>query len=174
MLERVYDTLRGILFYELPKNAKGEAVIFDRPVSGFYIGEAAVRPNAISIIFKGASSPLKDISFGLQEFEHNVSIEINSKEVPILEGAVDMAKMGIIPAGMYRNKEYVGKDVELQNIEIEIEDILYDPQTSGGLLVSVKSGLADMLVEDMKKNGSIEAKIIGEVKSKGDKYITVI
>lgn len=77
MLERVYDTLRGILFYELPKNAKGEAVIFDRPVSGFYIGEASVRPNAISIIFKGASSPLKDISFGLQEFEHNVSIEIN-------------------------------------------------------------------------------------------------
>ena len=104
----------------------------------------------------------------------DVSIEINSKEVPILEGAVDMAKMGIIPAGMYRNKEYVGKDVELQNIEIEIEDILYDPQTSGGLLISVNSDLAEMLVEDMKKNGSIEAKIIGEVKSRGDKYIKVI
>lgn len=104
----------------------------------------------------------------------DVSIEINSKEVPILEGAIDMAKMGIIPAGMYRNKEYVGKDVELQNIEIEIEDILYDPQTSGGLLVSVNSDLADMLIEDMKKNGSIEAKIIGEVKSRGDKYIKVI
>jgi hypothetical protein len=78
MLERVYDTLRGILFSELPKNAKGEAVIFDRPVSGFYIGEAGVKPNAISIVFKGASSPLKDISFGLQEFEHNVVIEINA------------------------------------------------------------------------------------------------
>jgi hypothetical protein len=77
MLERVYDTLRGILFYELPKNAKGEAVIFDRPVSGFYIGEAGVKPNAISIVLKGASSPLKDISFGLQEFEHNVTIEIS-------------------------------------------------------------------------------------------------
>jgi len=77
MLERVYDTLRGILFYELPKNAKGEAVIFDRPVTGFYIGEAGVKPNAISIVFKGASSPLKDISFGLQEFEHNVAIEVN-------------------------------------------------------------------------------------------------
>lgn len=104
----------------------------------------------------------------------NVSIEINSKEVPILEGAVDMAKMGIIPAGMYRNKEYIGKDVKVQNIETEIEDILYDPQTSGGLLVSVNSDLADILVEDMKKNGSIEAKIIGEVKPTGDKYITVI
>lgn len=77
MLERVYDTLRGILFYELPKNAKGEAIIFDRPVTGFYIGEAAVRPNGIAIVFKGSSSPLKDISFGLQEFEHSVSIEVN-------------------------------------------------------------------------------------------------
>ena len=77
MLERVFDTLRGILFYELPKNAKGEAVIFDRPVYGFYIGEAAVRPNGIAIVFKGASSPLKDISFGLQEFEHNLNIEVN-------------------------------------------------------------------------------------------------
>lgn len=104
----------------------------------------------------------------------NVSIEIDSKEVPILEGAVDMAQMGIIPAGMYRNKEYVGKDVQMKDIETLVEDILYDPQTSGGLLVSVNPDLADMLVEDMKKNGSIEAKIIGEVKSRGDKYITVI
>ena len=77
MLERVYDTIRGILFHELPKNAKGEAVIFDRPISGFYIGDSAVRPNGIAIVLKGASSPLKDISFGLQEYEHNVTIEVN-------------------------------------------------------------------------------------------------
>jgi len=68
----------------------------------------------------------------------NVSIEINSKDVPILDGAIDMAKMGIIPAGMYRNKEYISKDVDIINIDIAIEDILYDPQTSGGLLESVK------------------------------------
>ena len=104
----------------------------------------------------------------------NVSIEIDSKEVPILEGAVDMARMGIIPAGMYRNKEYIGKDVSTNNIATEIEDILYDPQTSGGLLISVREELADMLIKDMKKNGSIEAKVIGEVKEKSSKYITVI
>lgn len=104
----------------------------------------------------------------------NVTIEIDSKKVPILEGAIDMASMGIIPAGMYRNKGYISKDVELINIETVIEDILYDPQTSGGLLISVKSELADDLIEDMKMNGSIEAKIIGKVKMKMDKYITVI
>lgn len=103
-----------------------------------------------------------------------VSIEIDSKEVPILDGALEMANMGIIPAGMYRNKQYISKDVELIGIDVAMEDILYDPQTSGGLLISVKSELAEALVEDMKKNGSIEAKIIGEVRSKGDKYIKVV
>lgn len=103
----------------------------------------------------------------------NVSIEINSDEVPIIEGTIEMASMGIIPAGMYRNKEYIGKDVEIKNIKTEIEDILYDPQTSGGLLVSVSSDLAEELIKDMKKNGSIEAKIIGTVKEKQDKYIIV-
>lgn len=103
----------------------------------------------------------------------NVSIEINSDEVPIIEGAIEMASMGIIPAGMYRNKEYIGKDVDIKNIKTEIEDILYDPQTSGGLLVSVSSDLAEELIKDMKKNGSIEAKIIGTVKEKQEKYIIV-
>ena len=104
----------------------------------------------------------------------NVSIEINSKDVPILDGAIDMANMGIIPAGMYRNKEYISRDVNIIDVDTAIEDILYDPQTSGGLLISVKEELADKLVEDMKLNGSIEAKIIGSVKKKEEKYITVI
>lgn len=76
MLERVYDTIRGILYHELPKNAKDQIVIFDRPVTGFYIGEQAVKPNGISFTFMGSSSPLKDIAFGLQEFEHSLTINI--------------------------------------------------------------------------------------------------
>ena len=103
----------------------------------------------------------------------NVSIEINSKDVPILDGAIDMANMGIIPAGMYRNKEYISKDVNIIDVDTAIEDILYDPQTSGGLLISVKEELADKLVEDMKLNVIIEAKII-EVLKKKEEYITVI
>lgn len=104
----------------------------------------------------------------------NVSIEIESTEVPILEGAISMANMGIIPAGMYKNKEYISKDVLIvDDIDTAIEDILYDPQTSGGLLVSVSEENAEKLVESMLKNGSIEAKIIGTVKEKLDKFIYV-
>ena len=104
----------------------------------------------------------------------NVSIELNSQDIPLLEGALDMANMGIIPAGMYRNKEYVSKDVKLVNIEQSLEDVLHDPQTSGGLLVSVDSDLADELVNVMKNNNVHEVAIIGSVKEKEDKYITVI
>ena len=79
----------------------------------------------------------------------------------------------VVPAGMYRNKQYIEKDVDMQDVDIAVRDILYDPQTSGGLLVSVKAEYAEELVKDMKLNGSIEAKIIGYVKSKDEKYITV-
>lgn len=57
----------------------------------------------------------------------NVSIEINSKDVPILDGAIDMANMGIIPAGMYRNKEYISKDVNIIDVDAAIEDIFIWP-----------------------------------------------
>ncbi len=103
-----------------------------------------------------------------------VSIELEANNIPILEGAIDMASMGIIPAGMYRNKEYISNDVEIINIDEVIEDILYDPQTSGGLLISVDENLADDLLKIMQKNNVLEAKIIGSVKSKKEKYITVI
>lgn len=103
----------------------------------------------------------------------DVTIEIEANEVPIINGSIDMANMGIIPAGMYRNKEYIGKHVHAEGIEEAMEDILHDPQTSGGLLVSVRADLADILVEDMKKNGSIEAKIIGTVVKKQEAYIKV-
>ena len=78
MLEKVYDTLRGILFYEFPKNAKGQAVVYDRTVTGFYVGDVGVKPNSLSVTLKGASSPLKDIALGLQEFEHNITLEITA------------------------------------------------------------------------------------------------
>jgi hypothetical protein len=78
MLERVYDTIQGILFHEFPKNNNGQAVVYDRPVTGFYIGDVGVKPNALSIAIKGGSSSLKDIALGLQEYEHNLTVEINA------------------------------------------------------------------------------------------------
>lgn len=107
----------------------------------------------------------------------DVTIKIDSKEVPIIEGTLEMAEMGIIPAGMYKNMNHASKDVDLvEDVKESIKDALYDPQTAGGLLISVKADIADKVAEDMLKNGAIEAKIIGEVLEKApeDKFIKII
>lgn len=107
----------------------------------------------------------------------DVTIEIDSKNVPILDGAIEMAQMGIVPSGAYNNMGYIQEDVmKDESVPECIEDCLYDPQTSGGLLVAVRADQADDIVKDMLANGSIVAEVIGEVKEKYEngKYIHVI
>ena len=92
-----------------------------------------------------------------------VSIEIESKHVPIIEGAIEMAQMGIIPAGMYKNMHYVSKDVEVVgNIEVAVQDILYDPQTSGGLLIAVNPEDVEEIMKELETL-SLPCGVIGEV-----------
>ena len=66
-----------------------------------------------------------------------VSIEIHIQEVPRFDGALEFASMGLLPGAAYSNREYVGSAVEFDDdIELAEQDLLFDPQTSGGLLIS--------------------------------------
>lgn len=103
----------------------------------------------------------------------NVSIEIDSKKVPIIDGVLDFANMGIIPGGMYRNRDYISKNVYSELVPTNIMDTLYDPQTSGGLLISVNEKYADDLIKSIFKNGGIEAQKVGKVVIKENNYIKV-
>lgn len=68
----------------------------------------------------------------------NKSIEFFSKNMPILSKALEYARMGIIPEGMYNNQEYLKDFFKCSsNVPQEIQDVLLDPQTSGGLLLSM-------------------------------------
>ena len=58
--------------------------------------------------------------------------------IPIIEEAISLAKMGIIPGGAYRNMNYVKDHVEISENTSRRIDCLFDPQTSGGLLISVE------------------------------------
>jgi hypothetical protein len=78
MLEKVFDTLQGIIYNDLPKNSASKAVVYDRPIDHWFIGERQIKPGNISITFSGSSSPLKDVTFGFQEFEHSINIEIDA------------------------------------------------------------------------------------------------
>ena len=67
----------------------------------------------------------------------NVTLEIFREQLPILPGAADLARMGLVPAGAYRNREYAGADLETGEAREWEVDLLTDPQTSGGLLLAV-------------------------------------
>lgn len=104
----------------------------------------------------------------------DVTLRIDSKRVPVIDGAVEFARMGIIPEGAYKNMSYVSEDVSISDeVEEALSDVFYDPQTSGGLLVSLPADIAEEVCLDMKSNGSICAEIIGDVVEKKDRYIEV-
>lgn len=102
------------------------------------------------------------------------TIEIDSKNVPMLKNVKTYADMGIIPAGMYKNLEYISPDVEVENgVSQSTLDVLYDPQTSGGLLISIPESDANRLVEELKKAKSLCWDIIGKAVPKKGKFIIV-
>lgn len=69
-----------------------------------------------------------------------VTFELNVKDIAYMEEAVAYAKMGLIPAGAYKNRGYSIGKVDTGAVEEHYLDLLYDPQTSGGLLISVSPG----------------------------------
>jgi selenide,water dikinase len=103
----------------------------------------------------------------------DVTIKLFSSSVPVIEEAISLARMGIIPAGAYRNMEYVKKQVEVSDKTAqEIIDCMCDPQTSGGLLISVEKSKADLLLNELK-NSPTPYGLVGEVTERQDCRIIV-
>jgi len=64
----------------------------------------------------------------------NVTLEIDPAAIRFLPGAVDYARQGALPGGLHNNREFAGACVEGRS---DVDDLLYDPQTSGGLLITM-------------------------------------
>jgi selenide,water dikinase len=91
-------------------------------------------------------------------------VSVFAEAIPIMPGVAELANMGLIPAGTYRNREFRQTMVEESpSLDPVIRDILFDPQTSGGLLISVDSGASNDLVLELRENGSPLAAVIGNV-----------
>lgn len=101
------------------------------------------------------------------------TIEIFSDSVPIVDEALEYAKMGIIPEGMYNNLEYLKDKFTLDsNIHQELQDALLDPQTSGGLLLSLPEKDAKEFLSRIEMF-TPHARVIGQVVNKKNKAIAI-
>jgi len=103
----------------------------------------------------------------------NLSAKIHSSRIPLLEGALECARAGHIPAGLKANREFAECVVQYTDgISEEMKAILFDPQTAGGLLVSVAPAVAGEIVGALKGAGIPSAEI-GEVLPEAEHLITV-
>lgn len=95
---------------------------------------------------------------------------LDTGSLPVLKGVQAYTEMGLIPAGAYRNREYLEKDVESRISGTWQEDLIYDPQTSGGLLIAVSEEEAPEL---LKRLNTLElpSAMIGKVTEKQEKFL---
>jgi selenide,water dikinase len=104
-----------------------------------------------------------------------VGMVIDSAAVPFFPEAKEYAAMGMIPGGLHRNRDFRQHMVDMgANVPQYLQDILYDPQTSGGLLIAVPESKAPRLLKDLGARGVPTAAIIGEVVDKPKGRIKVV
>lgn len=96
-----------------------------------------------------------------------VTLRLNSHAVPLLPGARELAELGLLPAGAYRNLEHVQPHLQqLETAEQSLTDLCADPQTSGGLLAAVPEAQADALLDKLRRHAPYSA-VIGRAEPRG-------
>ena len=95
------------------------------------------------------------------------TLVIDTRSLPILPDVEEYASMGLIPGGAYRNREFAGKAGYESSAELWREDLVFDPQTSGGLLAAVPAEEAEKLLAELKGLNLLCA-VIGEVIDRKD------
>ncbi len=140
---------------------------------------ASLNKKAKQVVEKYDVSACTDITgFGLlghcveMASASQVTFEIKVKDVAYMEDAIASAKMGLVPAGAYKNRGYSIDKIDAGTTEEHYLDLLYDPQTSGGLLIAVSPEESAQMMEDFAKAGmETRVSMIGSVSEKSDKLI---
>lgn len=103
-----------------------------------------------------------------------VTVQLWADTVPFASGALELAQDGIIPAGAYRNRNYLEGKVKVEEaVALEVSDLLFDPQTAGGLLISIPEERGVELVRRLNDRG-IPGAVIGQVQSRGEYTVHVL
>jgi selenide,water dikinase len=142
---------------------------------------AALREVDAGADFHGSIHAVTDVTgFGLLGHAREmaagsgVSLEIDHARVEYLPGAVEAAREGHLAGGLKNNREFVGECVGFANaVPEEFRNLLYDPQTSGGLLVAIAAQAADTALAALARHG-VSARAIGRVILKRSPLIRVL
>ena len=103
----------------------------------------------------------------------NVTIEIDARAVPLLEGALDLASAGMLTSGDKTNREYIGADVEIApSTDKNLVRLLFDPQTAGGMLIAIAQDKADAMLRTLREHYP-QAQVIGRVSPRGSHSLVV-
>lgn len=101
-----------------------------------------------------------------------MTLEIHMDQVPVQSEALEYAKMGLIPAGAYRNRDFMEDKIDLGDVEEAMLDLFFDPQTSGGLLLSVEPEAGEQIIREFEAAGMATAYgIIGKVTERKEKSV---
>ena len=93
-----------------------------------------------------------------------VDLHIDTKRIPVMGNALEYAKEGLVPAGSYRNRAHARGRADVSALEEHYQDLVFDPQTSGGLLISVPAEQKDAMLKAFEEKGmTTKYACIGEV-----------
>lgn len=102
-----------------------------------------------------------------------VTLAVDATAVPVMARAREMAALGLVPAGAYRNRDFFGPRVAMADaLPLDLADVLFDPQTSGGLLLALGEKDAERLVGALRDEG-LPAAVIGGAVERGGHSVTV-
>jgi len=102
-----------------------------------------------------------------------VTIEIDSAQVPLIAGALELASQGLLTGGDKSNRQYVGGEVQIdEGVDKNLVRLLFDPQTAGGMLIAIASDKAAALLSRLLENYP-QVSVIGKVIEPGSKAILV-
>lgn len=102
-----------------------------------------------------------------------VAVRVDSKSLPLLPDAAEAASMGFVPGGAYANRDYLETVAFAAEVPEYLRDICFDPQTSGGLLLSVAAGDAEAALAALRRAGIAEVALVGEITGAGRGEINV-
>ena len=102
-------------------------------------------------------------------------VRLFSEQIPVIPEALEFAAMGLVPAGAHKNKEFREAGISFSpDVQATLQDVLFDPQTSGGLLISVHKDQAEGLVQALQEAKIESAALIGEIPDDSPEHIEVL